>query len=105
MAAPSHTRPGPAAFVAPVDLSADQNVANLPDYVLKHMPKKWYSKMCQCCWHKEGEVALCLECVDNIAEGSSGSDVEYGGEVDELPSTQPIEVEDGPADAPINAFD
>lgn len=38
----------------------------MPEYVLHHMPKKWHSKMCQCCWRAVSEVALCMECVDNL---------------------------------------
>jgi len=49
-----------------IDLSDGGSMSAMPDYVLKHMPKKWHSKMCQCCWHKVSEVALCMDCVDDL---------------------------------------
>lgn len=74
-------------IVAPkiVDLSDGGQMSAMPDYVLKHMPKKWHSKMCQCCWREESEVAICMGCVDDLmgAADVSGdtepySDAEHG---------------------------
>ena len=62
-----------------IDLSREGTMQAMPDYVLKHMPKKWFSKMCQCCWQKEAEVSICLNCVDSFqgaCEEESDSDTE-----------------------------
>lgn len=60
-----------------IDLSDGGQMSAMPDYVLKHMPKKWHSKMCQACWRKESEVALCLPCVDDLmGQNESDSDTE-----------------------------
>lgn len=65
-----------------IDLSDGGVMTAMPDYVLKHMPKKWHSKMCQCCWKAESQVAMCLGCVENLGGDYSSLSSEDEGETE-----------------------